>query len=136
MNVSSAYTTIISSSAEGPIQYGSLRHYLLHSLRHYLLHSSGRPGDSRTEGPLAEAVSRSGQGRGAGGRSDRGETDARSGNNAGIGGLKVVTQSGWFAARPSGTENICKIYAESFKSHAHLDAIIVEAQRIVGKTVS
>jgi phosphoglucomutase len=41
------------------------------------------------------------------------------GNNAPIGGLKVVTASGWFAARPSGTENIYKIYAESFKDSAH-----------------
>src|SRR6202030_1023412 len=54
------------------------------------------------------------------------------GNNAPIGGLKVVTASGWFAARPSGTENIYKIYAESFKDPAHLDAIVREAQEIVG----
>ncbi len=54
------------------------------------------------------------------------------GNNASIGGLKVVTQTGWFAARPSGTENINKIYAESLKSEAHLQAIIAEAQQIVG----
>ena len=53
------------------------------------------------------------------------------GNNAAIGGLKVVTTNGWFAARPSGTENIYKIYAESFKSQAHLDAVVQEAQRIV-----
>jgi phosphoglucomutase len=53
------------------------------------------------------------------------------GNNAPIGGLKVVTANGWFAARPSGTENIYKIYAESFKSQAHLDAIVAEAQGIV-----
>ena len=53
------------------------------------------------------------------------------GNNADIGGLKVVTANGWFAARPSGTENIYKVYAESFKSAAHLDGIIAEAQRIV-----
>jgi phosphoglucomutase len=53
------------------------------------------------------------------------------GNHASIGGLKVVTQNGWFAARPSGTENIYKLYAESFKSQAHLDAIIEEAQKIV-----
>ena len=53
------------------------------------------------------------------------------GNNAAIGGLKVVTASGWFAARPSGTENIYKIYAESFKDAAHLDAIVKEAQEIV-----
>jgi phosphoglucomutase len=53
------------------------------------------------------------------------------GNGAGIGGLKVVTQSGWFAARPSGTENIYKIYAESFLSQQHLEDIVSEAQRIV-----
>jgi phosphoglucomutase len=53
------------------------------------------------------------------------------GNGAPIGGLKVVTKSGWFAARPSGTENIYKIYAESFCSESHLDAIVNEAQKIV-----
>lgn len=53
------------------------------------------------------------------------------GNNADIGGLKVCTANGWFAARPSGTENIYKIYAESFKGTAHLDDIIAEAQTIV-----
>ncbi len=53
------------------------------------------------------------------------------GNNAPIGGLKVVAANGWFAARPSGTENIYKIYAESFKDQAHLDAIVREAQQIV-----
>ncbi len=54
------------------------------------------------------------------------------GNDASIGGLKVVTQNGWFAARPSGTENINKIYAESLTSEAHLQTIIREAQQIVG----
>lgn len=53
------------------------------------------------------------------------------GNNAAIGGLKVVTQNGWFAARPSGTEAIYKIYAESFKGTMHLQAIQQEAQAIV-----
>lgn len=53
------------------------------------------------------------------------------GNNADIGGLKVCTANGWFAARPSGTENIYKIYAESFKGTAHLDDLIIEAQKIV-----
>jgi phosphoglucomutase len=57
------------------------------------------------------------------------------GNNAPIGGLKVVTASGWFAARPSGTENIYKIYAESFQDQAHLDAIVSEAQEIVGNAL-
>ena len=53
------------------------------------------------------------------------------GNNAPIGGLKVVAKSGWFAARPSGTENIYKIYAESFNSESHLQAIVSEAQEMV-----
>ena len=53
------------------------------------------------------------------------------GNGAPIGGLKVVTDSGWFAARPSGTENIYKIYAESFKDQGHLAAIVQEAEEIV-----
>ena len=54
-----------------------------------------------------------------------------SGNDAPIGGLKVVAKSGWFAARPSGTENIYKIYAESFRSEQHLQSIVTEAQEIV-----
>jgi phosphoglucomutase len=53
------------------------------------------------------------------------------GNNAPIDGLKVVTASGWFAARPSGTENLYKIYAESFRDEAHLDTLVGEAQDIV-----
>ena len=53
------------------------------------------------------------------------------GNNALIGGLKVVTESGWFAARPSGTEDIYKVYAESFKDNAHLNIIVAEAEEIV-----
>ena len=53
------------------------------------------------------------------------------GNGASIGGLKVVSTGGWFAARPSGTENIYKIYAESFKSEEHLQAILSEAEKIV-----
>src|SRR6202795_135698 len=58
------------------------------------------------------------------------------GNNAPIGGLKVVAENGWFAARPSGTENIYKIYAESFKSESHLHAIVSEAQEMVNNSLS
>ena len=54
------------------------------------------------------------------------------GNDAPIGGLKVVTQNGWFAARPSGTEDIYKIYGESFRGNDHLRDILAEAQAIVG----
>ena len=58
------------------------------------------------------------------------------GNNAPIGGLKVETQNGWFAARPSGTENVYKIYAESFISDEHLKRIQSEAQEIVSEAIS
>jgi phosphoglucomutase len=58
------------------------------------------------------------------------------GNDAPIDGLKIVTPGGWFAARPSGTENIYKIYAESFRDTAHLDALVSEAQALVDAAVS
>jgi phosphoglucomutase len=58
------------------------------------------------------------------------------GNDAPIGGLKVVARSGWFAARPSGTENIYKIYAESFRDEKHLEAIVGEAQLIVSNALA
>ncbi len=54
-----------------------------------------------------------------------------SGDGEAIGGLKVVTESGWFAARPSGTEDVYKIYAESFRGEAHLAALVAEATRVV-----
>ena len=57
------------------------------------------------------------------------------GNNAPIGGLKIATASGWFAARPSGTEDIYKIYAESFQGQSHLNAILTEAEGIVDKAI-
>jgi phosphoglucomutase len=57
------------------------------------------------------------------------------GNHAPVGGVKVITTDGWFAARPSGTESIYKIYAESFKDRAHLDAILHEAQAIVNNAL-
>ena len=58
------------------------------------------------------------------------------GNNAPIGGLKVVAANGWFAARPSGTENIYKVYAESFRDEQHLQAIVSEAQQIVHNSLA
>ncbi|MHB1559072.1 MAG: phosphoglucomutase, alpha-D-glucose phosphate-specific, partial [Isosphaeraceae bacterium] len=57
------------------------------------------------------------------------------GNDAPIGGLKIVAENGWFAARPSGTENIYKIYAESFRDEKHLEAIVAEAQQIVAEAL-
>ena len=58
------------------------------------------------------------------------------GNGAPIGGLKVGTESGWFAARPSGTEDIYKIYAESFRDHSHLGRILEEAREIVADALA
>jgi phosphoglucomutase len=58
------------------------------------------------------------------------------GNGASIGGLKVIAESGWFAARPSGTEDICKIYAESFRGADHLRRILEEAQTIVNDAIA
>ena len=52
-----------------------------------------------------------------------------------VGGLKVTTANGWFAARPSGTENIYKIYAESFRDETHLQAVVREAQQIVNDSL-
>src|SRR5206468_3328380 len=62
-------------------------------------------------------------------------TTAPGSTNA-IGGLKVVTTNGWFAARPSGTEDVYKVYAESFRSQSHLEAIVAEAQRIVADALA
>jgi phosphoglucomutase len=58
------------------------------------------------------------------------------GNNESIGGLKVTTANGWFAARPSGTENIYKLYAESFQSETHLNAIVADAREILHKALT
>ena len=57
------------------------------------------------------------------------------GNGAPIGGVKVVAEHGWFAARPSGTEDVYKIYAESLRNDAHLEHILVEARAVVGRTL-
>jgi phosphoglucomutase len=57
-------------------------------------------------------------------------------NGAAIGGLKVATAQGWFAARPSGTEDVYKLYAESFRGQSHLDAIVAEAQGIVAAALA
>ena len=57
-------------------------------------------------------------------------------NHAAIGGLKVTTKDAWFAARPSGTEDIYKIYAESFKGPEHLKAIQEEAKQVVAQALT
>ena len=56
-------------------------------------------------------------------------------NGAAIGGIKVSTANGWFAARPSGTEDIYKVYAESFRDEAHLQVLLQEAQEIVNRSL-
>ena len=61
--------------------------------------------------------------------------DRAPGNNGRIGGIKVVAENGWFAARPSGTEDIYKIYAESFRDEAHLQRVLAEAQAVVDETI-
>ena len=58
------------------------------------------------------------------------------GNHAKIGGLKVTTENNWFAARPSGTENIYKVYAESFESPEALDKVLAEATEVVDKALA
>ena len=58
------------------------------------------------------------------------------GNGEAIGGLKVVAESGWFAARPSGTEDIYKIYAESFRGEGHLRSLLSEAQAIIDRALA
>jgi phosphoglucomutase len=62
--------------------------------------------------------------------------DKAPGNGASIGGIKVIAASGWFAARPSGTEDIYKIYGESFSGAEHLRRILEEAQRIVDRAIA
>ena len=62
--------------------------------------------------------------------------DRAPGNDAPIGGIKVVAEDGWFAARPSGTEDIYKIYGESFRSRGHLAEILAEAQQLVDRTIA
>ena len=62
--------------------------------------------------------------------------DRAPGNDAPLGGIKVITDNGWFAARPSGTENVYKIYAESFRDEAHLRRILEEAQAVVSASLA
>jgi len=62
--------------------------------------------------------------------------DRAPGNDAPIGGLKVMTDSSWFAARPSGTEDIYKIYAESFRGEKHLDRVMEQAREMVDSALA
>ena len=69
-------------------------------------------------------------------RSEYWPNGTSAGNDAPIGGIKVIAASGWFAARPSGTEDIYKIYAESFRGVDHLRSLLREAQGIVDHALS
>ena len=93
------------------------------------------PATSEQKAKLGEAFAGVGEGVDLAGEPITAKLTRAPGNDAPIGGLKVVTASGWFAARPSGTENIYKIYAESFKDESHLDAIVDEAQQIVSNAL-
>jgi phosphoglucomutase len=104
-----------------------------------LVHELGEPAAARVDAPanaaqrkkLAQLSARQVPGTELAGERIEQVLVRAPGNDAPIGGIKVVAASGWFAARPSGTEDICKIYAESFRGEGHLAAILREAQHIV-----
>ena len=89
-------------------------------VRHAVLHAHRRARDARAEGEAGKLSPEAVKESNLAGEPITAKLTRAPGNGAPIGGLKVVARSGWFAARPSGTENIYKIYAESFKDEAHL----------------
>jgi phosphoglucomutase len=89
------------------------------------------PADTAQKALLAKLSPKQVQGTELAGEKIERVLDRAPGNGASIGGIKAESASGWFAARPSGTENIYKIYAESFKDESHLQSILEEAQQIV-----
>ena len=101
-------------------------------VRHAVLHAHRRPGDAGAEGEAFAKLSPDAvKASNLAGEPITAKLTRAPGNDAPIGGLKVVTANGWFAARPSGTENIYKIYAESFRDERHLQMLVSDAQRIV-----
>ena len=104
-------------------------------VRHRLLHAHRRPGLPSRKANCNSFRQMRSRNRVLAGEPIIAKLTRAPGNNAPIGGLKVVARSGWFAARPSGTENIYKIYAESFRSEQHLDSIVAEAQEIVNNAL-
>ena len=98
-----------------------------------LLRADRRAGDARAEGAAEGAVARSDRHDGTCRRADPRGAHAAPGNGAPFGGIKVIAENGWFAARPSGTEDVYKIYAESFRSEDHLRQIQQEAQDAIAR---
>ena len=94
-----------------------------------------RPPEQKADAGDSSRRSRS-RSRELAGEKIRAVLDHAPGNGAPIGGVKVIAESGWFAARPSGTEDIYKIYAESFRGAEHLRRILTEAQAIVGAALN
>ena len=106
-------------------------------VRHAVLHAHRHAGDARAESDDLQKLSpETVKESKLAGEPITAKLTRAPGNGAPIGGLKVVAASGWFAARPSGTENIYKIYAESFKDQTHLNAIVSEAQQIVNNALA
>ena len=90
-----------------------------------------RPGQPRAEGQARRAVARGRHRDELAGEPITGRLTEAPGNGARIGGLKVTTENAWFAARPSGTEDVYKIYAESFRGPEHLAQVQAEARDVV-----
>ena len=106
-------------------------------VRHAALHAHRRTGDRRKQKAKLESLSPEAvDAPELAGEPILAKLTRAPGNGAPIGGLKVVAKNGWFAARPSGTENVYKIYAESFKDEAHLAAIVDQAREIVNKALA
>jgi phosphoglucomutase len=108
-----------------------------------LAHEMGRPVYTRIDAPatpkekaaLKKLAPEAVKADRLGGEPIRSKLTRAPGNGAEIGGLKVVAENGWFAARPSGTEDVYKIYAESFRDEGHLREIVAEAQAIVAEAL-
>ena len=98
--------------------------------------SASTPKPRRSRRPSWTTLRRAGDGQDARGRADHIDPDRSSGQHAPIGGLKVTTENGWFAARPSGTEDVYKIYAESFNGQEHLSQIQSEAKALVAAAIA
>ena len=98
--------------------------------------ASRRPATPEQKEIAGETLAAAGPVHGSGWRKIQAILTHAPGNGAPIGGLKVVAESGWFAARPSGTEDIYKIYAESFRGADHLRRILEEAQAIVNDALA